>query len=188
MNTIEEWKDIKDFEGLYKISNKGRIKALERKVIGKFNSVRTIKEQYLTPTDNGRGYMVVALYKNGKRYFKKVHRLVAEAFIPNPENKSEVNHIDGNKKNNYVENLEWVTTKENCRHRQDNNLGNIEAATIAKYKPVIKYDLNTGEELEEFPSAKSAAEAAGSNRSESVARVARGEKKSYKGYGYKYKK
>lgn len=73
-------------------------------------------------TRYSKGYEIVDLYKNGKRKTVRVHRLVAEAFIPNNDNKPEVNHIDGNKHNNNVDNLEWVTKKENCRHAWNNNL------------------------------------------------------------------
>jgi hypothetical protein len=104
---MEVWKDVNGFEGFYKISNRGRIKSLERNVTGKLGSVRTLPEKELTPTDNGKGYMVVTLYKDGKRHFRKIHKLVAEHFIPNPENKPEVNHKDGNKRNNFKANLEW---------------------------------------------------------------------------------
>lgn len=181
---METWKDVKDFEGFYQISNKGNIKSLERQVTGKLGSVRVLPEKLITPTDNGKGYLVVALYKNGKRYFKKIHRLVAEAFIPNPDNKSEVNHIDGNKSNNNYTNLEWSTTKENCRHRQDTGLGNIEAATKAKYRPIIKINLTTGEE-KRYDCVKDVAKEFGC-KIDAIARVARGERKSYKGYGFKY--
>ena len=116
MNEIENlegeiWCEIKDFEGLYQVSNMGRVKSLKREVLGKMNSTRIIFEKLLSDRDNGKGYRVLELYKDSKRYFKKVHRLVAEAFIPNPENKPEVNHIDTDKTNNCVTNLEWVTGK-----------------------------------------------------------------------------
>lgn len=171
----EIWKNIKNYEGLYQVSNIGRIKSFKR------------NESIMQPNDNGKGYLQVGLSKNGKRSYFKIHRLVAEAFIPNPYSKPEVNHIDGNKQNNTVENLEWCTTKENCQHRQKTGLGNIEAATKAKYKIVLKYDLKTGKILEEFESAKAAALSLGSNRSDNIARVCRGERNSFKGFGFKYK-
>lgn len=182
----EIWKDIKGFKNLYQISSFGRLKSLKRTVKGKNNSIRTIKEKIITPTNNGKGYLVAALYKNGKRYFVKIHRLVAEAFIPNPKNKKEVNHKDGIKKHNYPSNLEWSTTKENCQHRQKTGLGNIKAATIAKYKPVIKYDLQTNNILSKYKSAKEASIKNGGYKSEQVACVCRGERKSYHGFGFKY--
>ena len=112
----EEWKDIKDYEGLYQVSNLGNVKALDR-VIKDSTRERTqhIKSHILKPTDNGRGYQIVSLNKNGRKN-KYVHRLVAEAFIDNPENKKEVNHKDLNKKNNCVDNLEWINQKENKEH------------------------------------------------------------------------
>ena len=92
------WKDIKGYEGLYEVSNTGYIKSLQFKkpFIKKFNK-------------NHQGYLSVSLYKDNENKLVKVHRVVAEAFIPNPENKPQVNHKDGNKANNCVENLEWVT-------------------------------------------------------------------------------
>jgi hypothetical protein len=181
----EIWKDIKGFEGLYKVSNTGKVKSLTRKVKGKSGSYRTINEKLISLTDNGKGYLVLTLYKDEKRYFKKIHRLVAEAFIDNPLNKPEVNHKDGNKKNNNVNNLEWVTTLENCQHRQLNRLGNIENATKSKYKPIAKIDLNTGKIIKKFSSVKEAAKEFNCHL-DAIARVARGERNSYKGYGYKY--
>lgn len=97
-------KNIVDFDK-YFISDKGE-------VFSKKQGVEKIRKLH----DNGFGYLIVDLRKDGKKYNKKVHRLVAEAFIPNPENKPEVNHKNGNRKDNRVENLEWVTSKENTIH------------------------------------------------------------------------
>ena len=80
------------------------------------------------------------LYKNGKRENKLVNRLVAEAFIPNPENKPEVNHIDGNPLNNFVTNLEWATKAENMKHAYINNLNNLKQYNESNMKPVIRSD------------------------------------------------
>lgn len=98
---MEIWKDIEGFEGRYAVSSWGRVKGLHG---------------ILTPYENHKGYLKVGLLRNGKRVKRRVHRLVAQAFIPNPENKPEINHIDGNKKNNSFSNLEWVTGEENREH------------------------------------------------------------------------
>ena len=103
----EIWKDIKDYEGLYQVSNFGRIKSTKMK-FGK-QYIETIMQPSMTVW----GYCRVCLIKDKKGKNKYVHRLVAETFIPNPENKPQVNHIDSNKLNNNVSNLEWVTAKEN---------------------------------------------------------------------------
>lgn len=117
----EEWKDIKNYEGLYQVSNLGKVKSLERtKSNGK--GLVKIKERILTQNITNWGYYRVALYKNGTRKYYKVHRLVAEAFISNPNNKEQVNHIDGNKLNNNVDNLEWNTRIENMNHTRVNGL------------------------------------------------------------------
>lgn len=105
---VEIWKDIKGYEGFYKISNLGNIKSLPRN--------GTIKYEKILKPNNVAGYYQVSLQKNGIVEHKKIHRLVAEAFIQNPKEKKEVNHIDGNKHNNSVDNLEWVTTSENQIH------------------------------------------------------------------------
>ena len=111
----EVWKDIKGFEEIYQVSNFGRVKSLLRKRRNR-NGYFYIKEKILKQSINTYGYLQVCLYNNCERSVKRVHRLVAETFIPNPSNKPEVNHIDGNKTNNKIDNLEWVTSKENITH------------------------------------------------------------------------
>ena len=109
------WKDIKGFEGLYQISDDGRIKSLSRTVPGGYGCTRFMAEKILSCYKN-RGYMYANLRKDGKDNVCQVHRLVAETFIPNPLKKNQINHIDGNKLNNTVSNLEWCTSSENLFH------------------------------------------------------------------------
>lgn len=105
---MEEWKDIQGYEGIYMISNLGNVKGFKYKT--------GFKEHLLKPMHDKNGYCKVSLYKNRKMRMVSIHRLVAEAFIPNLENKPQVNHIDGDKDNNSVYNLEWCTNKENIEH------------------------------------------------------------------------
>lgn len=113
-----EWRDIKGYEGLYQVSNAGDIKSL-RKLKYNGSGMFFQKEMILSQTNTSTGYKKVELTKEGKRKSHRVHRLVAEAFIPNIENKPYINHIDGNPINNKIENLEWVTQKENVNHAID---------------------------------------------------------------------
>ena len=102
---MEIWKDIKGYEGHYRVSNLSRV-----------SSTRRGSEKILKAGINGHGYYTVVLCLEKNRESRTIHRLVAEAFIPNPENKPQVNHIDSDRKNSVIENLEWVTAKENNRH------------------------------------------------------------------------
>ena len=118
---IEEWKDIKGFEGIFKISNLGRIKSLAR-YVGDYRGKRLKREKILKPSDNGNGYLVLKVNTdNGKGKTKVfyVHRLVAEHFIPNPLNKKYVNHLDFNKYNNVCTNLEWCSQQENVIYSKE---------------------------------------------------------------------
>lgn len=100
----EQWKDIEGYEGLYQVSSVGRVRSLNYRRSGEIRLLKTGK--------NSRGYLQVLLFKNGVKNFR-VHRLVAQAFIPNPENKSCIDHINTIKTDNYYKNLKWCTTKEN---------------------------------------------------------------------------
>lgn len=116
----EIWKDIKGFEGFYQVSNRGNVRSLKcrrnlwrdgERVTGVVHRVKN-----MTPSDNGKGYLVVNLKENNKRTVRYVHRLVAEHFLEKPEGKDVVNHLDYNIKNNSVDNLEWTTQKQNVRY------------------------------------------------------------------------
>ena len=117
-NSKEEiWKDIPEFEGLYQISNYGNVKSIKRKN-------RCYSKLLKLHQTGGRGirYLCAVLSKNNKHKTFSVHRIVAQAFIPNSENKPEINHKDANKLNNFYKNLEWVTRQENVNHSVKNNL------------------------------------------------------------------
>lgn len=113
---MEEWKDVKGYEGIYKVSKNGEIKSLAREIRKKERLVRNVKDRILLNYRDKRGYNTICLAKDRKNTTKLIHRIVAESFIPNPKNKPQVNHINEIKHDNRVENLEWTTSKENVNH------------------------------------------------------------------------
>ena len=119
----EIWRDVPHYDGLYKISNYGRVKSFCKG-----------DEQYKVQHDNGRGYMTVQLYKNGKMKNEYVHRLVALAFIPNPNGLPQVNHKDEDKQNNYVDNLEW------CDATYNNNYGTHTQRVVETHRDKGTYE------------------------------------------------
>ena len=125
---IEEiWRPVVGYEGLYEVSNLGRVRSLDMYVKVGYGNYRLHKGKVLSPTKNKNGYLKVNLYCNGKQKTIDVHRLVTEAFLPNPDNLPQVNHKDEDKTNNRVENLEW------CDHKYNMNYGtrNIRAKETA---------------------------------------------------------
>lgn len=112
----ENWKDIVGFEGLYMVSDLGRVKSLEKYVRNGENSYRIIPEKILTNKKKKHGYMFIGLYKDKKPKYYHIHRLVADAFLDNPLNKEQVNHKNGVRDDNKLSNLEWTTCSENHQH------------------------------------------------------------------------
>lgn len=118
---MEQWQDIKDYEGYYQVSNKGNVKSLKREVIARDGHIKKYPEKLLKPELSGTKklkYYRVTLSKNHSTKRHMLHRLVAKTFLNNPDNKPHVNHLDNNSVNNEVSNLEWVTHSENMLHAQ----------------------------------------------------------------------
>ena len=134
----ETFKDISGYEGLYKIGNKGTVIGFSRSNDNRYKNKQWVLKQY----KDRNGYVYVTLSNNKKRKTIKVHRLVAEAFLDNPNNYPCVNHIDSNRTNNEVENLEFCTHKQNIEHAYKNhrfdNMKKINREIMKRNKPVLK--------------------------------------------------
>jgi hypothetical protein len=150
---MEIWKDISGYEGLYQVSNLGRVKSIGRWINGKNKGKRWQEEKIMKQQLFKCGYLYVCLWKERKMKYCRVHRLVAEAFIPNPNNLPFINHKSEIKTQNNVENLEW------CDHKYNVNYGTARERTIKGLinhskisKPVLQIDKNTNEIIAEFPS------------------------------------
>lgn len=156
----EYMKDIAGYEGLYAITSCGKVWSYRN-------------ECFLKPKIRGRGYLTVNLWKDGVFKTKKIHRLVAEAFIPNPDNLPQVNHRDENKTNNCLQNLEW------CDAKYNNNYG----TRIEKIKkPILQFTLD-GEFVREWPSASDVSKEVQSN----IVTCLKGRYKTAYGFIWKYK-
>lgn len=140
---MEIWKDIQGYQGLYQISNLGNIKSFPRKY-----SIKN--ERILKPAKTSKGYYFVYLYKNGKAKMYLLHRLIAESFIPNYNNKPCINHINGIKTDNRIENLEWATYSENTKHsykiglekKSEKQKENCRKLGKSLGKSILQYDLD----------------------------------------------
>ena len=169
MKINEVWKDVSGYEGLYQVSDKGRIKSL------KFR-----KERILKPGRDTCGYLHVILWKNGRKKLCKVHRLVAKVFISNPDNLPMINHKDENPSNNRVENLEWCSAKYNI------NYGTRTQRQVEKLsKPVLQYTLD-GELIREWKSTMDVQRNLGYSHG-NISSCCTGRYKSANGFNWKYK-
>ena len=175
---MEIWKDLKDYEDHYQISSLGRIKSLARK-----HKFGTLEEKIMKPSKNVNGYYQVNLWKNGKVKLRRVHRLVAETFISNPENLPHVNHKNEIKSDNRVENLEWCDIKYNNEYGSHKFV--IEKMAKLKRKKVIQYDkqLNV---IKVWDSLSSITKELGYNKA-FISKCCLGSVKQCYGYIWKYK-
>ncbi len=184
LELIRDWRDIEGFPN-YKVSRIGEVRSIDRWVTYKDGRKRFFKGQAIKPHFDKLGYLYIGLSKNGKQHCKQVHRLVAQAFIPNPNNLPEVNHIDENPSNDFVWNLEWVDHKTNMNHGTANKRRS--ETQKGKYKnkngkKVLCIELNII-----FDSTADANEYLGKDRySDRIAACCRGKHKTAWGYHWKY--
>lgn len=168
----EIWKDIPDYEDIYQVSNFGRVR----------NVIKgTIKKQVVSKT----GYWVVNLWKNNISKVYKVHRLIAEAFIPNPEGKNEVNHIDLVKTNNMISNLEWTTHKENMQHAK--KMGAMKNKYYGTGQSINMYT-HDGNYIQTFEDYRSVYEYFGVTNDGVIYKVLNGQRRGMRGYTFRYAK
>ena len=194
---MEIWANIKDYEGYYQVSNLGRVKSLEREVLcnGKnqfqsYKDNRHYKGKLIKPTYDKKGYLYAELCKNNTKRKIFIHQLVARAFIPNINNKTQINHKNGIKDDNRVENLEWATPQENIQHAYNYNLFDSQLKYLKQVqqqnqKMIMQYDKN-GNFIKEWESIKEARNKL--KISSHISDCCNGKRKTAGGYIWIYKK
>lgn len=174
---MEDWKPVVGYEGRYEVSSLGRVRSLDRKTAHKaYTAYREGKMLCQSPDKDG--YMLLRMCK-GRCIIKRVHRLVAQAFIPNPENKPCINHIDNNPSNNNVENLEWVTYKENAAHRDKQGRNGADKRS----RPVTQLTI-CGKKIADYNSIK---EAMVTTKIKTIGDALKGRQHTAGGYKWEYK-
>lgn len=186
----EEWRDVAGYEGFYQVSNMGRVRSLDRTFLRADGTTATYKSKVLKPA--GRPYLHVYLSKNNVHDMMRVHRLVAEAFVANPENLKCVDHIDCNKTNNRADNLRWCSHLQNMRYAQENGLlaGNFHYELLSdetklnmKAPRMVSIVRDDGTE---YDCVEDAAKEMGVTHG-AISHVLRGLTKTCKGHSFKYK-
>ena len=178
----EEWRTIKETDGKYSVSNLGNVKRNEHYTIVSPTFTAFYKERKVNPYKTAEGYLVVRLQTGSKSITRKIHRLVAEAFIDNPNGFPCVNHLDEDRSNNIVTNLEWCTVKHNNNYgTRKEKLQKISGIKVAQY------DLS-GKLIKVWDSITQAAQSFGTKTTSNIGRVCKGKpgRKTYKGYIWKY--
>lgn len=181
---MPEWRPFPGFEKICEVSDEGQVRSKTRDIVRRDGKPLHIEGRVLLQSLSNAGYMRIGIKANNKSYMKSVHRAVAQAFIPNPEGKREVNHKDGNKLNNHADNLEWVTPKENIAHAFATGLhtpNDMTAICEGNKKPVIV------DESKYFPSVIEAAKYIGC-RGSAVSAVLKGRYKTTHGHTVQYAK
>ena len=181
----ECWRWVPSYEGLYQVSTRGRVRSVDRWVTYPDGSKRFFKGRILKPTLDKYGYLLVTLSRDGKRHGFSVHRLVAEAWIDNPENKPQVNHLDENKENCAVENLSYCSAKENNAWGTRTKRQAASMLNGKLSKPVQALDPETGQVVKEFPSTREAERNGFCNGKISL--CCRGKRRTHKGLVWRYK-
>lgn len=183
-------KDVKGYEGYYKVSADGAIISTARQR----PDGRIYKEKVLSPGKGSAGYLNVTLCKNKVMKCINIHRIVAKNYLPNPENLPEVNHIDGDKHNNAISNLEWCTSQHNIRHGISNGLRTVSDHSRKvssengkkRRRPVACYDIHTDELVSAFISIKEAVDQKYATQDTKVTEVCKGRRNTHNHYKWRY--
>jgi hypothetical protein len=188
---IEKWRDVKGYEGLYMVSNLGRVRSLDRMVVAPLGHYGIRNGVILRQKLNTSGYPFVILHYNGKPHSMTVHRLLMCAFVPNPDNKPQINHKNGIRTDNCVGNLEWCTPSENIKHSYSELGHRPNRAMKGRFggdnptsKPVVQYTLN-GKFIAEYGGQSEAARETGI-LGEYISRCCRGVQNNAGGYVWKF--